>query len=84
MSVLLRLAEGRQALLVGDAAYTLRSIDEGILPMLTDDDRASRGSMAQIKAFRDAHPDAVVVPTHDPDAWRALEAAGDRPGPVLR
>lgn len=72
LSVLLRLAEGGQALLVGDAAYTLRNIHEQTLPMLTDDDATARRSIAKIKAFTLANPQTLVVPSHDPDAWRAL------------
>lgn len=87
MSVLLRLAQKRQVLIVGDAAYTLRNIREGILPMLTANDEASLRSMRQIKAFAESEPGAILVPTHDPTAWhelrhvtpsaeRALAAAG--------
>ncbi len=72
LSVLLRLADGGQALLVGDAAYTLRNIHEEILPLLTDNDAAARASIAEIKAFALANPQTTLVPSHDPDAWRAL------------
>ncbi len=75
MSVLVLLEDGRRVLLVGDAAYTLRSIREGRLPMLTDDDEASRSSLAQLAAFMREDPEAIVVPSHDPDAWRALSAS---------
>jgi N-acyl homoserine lactone hydrolase len=69
MSVLLRLIDGRRLLLVGDAAYTIRSIREGILPMLTDSDEESRRSLEQLRTFMDEDPDAIVIPTHDPGAW---------------
>ena len=72
LSVLLRLADGGQALLVGDAAYTLRNIQEEILPILTDDDATARRSVGTIKAFALANPQTIIVPSHDPDAWRAL------------
>lgn len=72
LSVLLRLAHGRQVLLVGDAAYTMRNIGEEILPMLTADDGMSLGSMREIRAFAKNEPDAIVVPTHDPSAWHEL------------
>jgi glyoxylase-like metal-dependent hydrolase (beta-lactamase superfamily II) len=71
-SVLLRLEDGRQVLVVGDAAYTLRSIREQVLPMRTADDEASRRSLRELKAFAEQAPGAVLVPTHDPDAWRQL------------
>jgi len=72
MSVLLRLAERRQVLVVGDAAYTLRNIREEILPMLTANDESSLRSMRQIKAFAENEPHAILVPTHDPSAWHDL------------
>jgi hypothetical protein len=31
-----------------------------------------RASLAALKEFRDANPGATLIPTHDPDAWRAL------------
>jgi N-acyl homoserine lactone hydrolase len=74
LSVLVSLAEGRRVLLVGDAAYTLRSIEEQILPALTADDEASRRSLAEIARFAEDDPRATVVPTHDPDAWRRIRA----------
>jgi glyoxylase-like metal-dependent hydrolase (beta-lactamase superfamily II) len=72
-SVLLELEDGRTALIAGDAAYTLRNIREQLLPLFTADDRASRQSLRTLGAFVQARPDAILVPTHDPDAWRQLE-----------
>lgn len=72
MSVLLRLAQGRRVLVVGDAAYTLRNIREQILPMLTADDQSALRSMREIRAFAEEEPEAILVPTHDPSAWHAL------------
>lgn len=72
LSVLLRLTQGRQVLVVGDAAYTLRNIREEILPMLTHNDASSLQSMRQIKAFAESEPEAILVPTHDPSAWHEL------------
>jgi N-acyl homoserine lactone hydrolase len=80
LSVLLRLEGGRQVLVVGDAAYTLRSIDEGILPMITVDDEASVRSLRALAAFADQEPGAVLVPSHDPHAWHALRDIGDGEG----
>lgn len=74
LSVLLRLADGGQVLLVGDAAYTMRNIQEESLPLLTDDDAAARRSIAELKAYALANPQTMLVPSHDPDAWRALAA----------
>ena len=72
LSVLLNRARGGPLLVVGDAAYTLRNIDEQILPALTDDDAASRDSLARLHAYAQDRPDATLVPTHDPEAWRAV------------
>jgi glyoxylase-like metal-dependent hydrolase (beta-lactamase superfamily II) len=72
LSVLLRLTDGGQTMLVGDAAYTLRNIQEETLPMLTDDDATALRSLREIKAFALANPLTTLVPSHDPDAWRAL------------
>jgi len=72
LSVLLRVIHGRQVLVVGDGAYTLRSIREEILPMLTADDETSMRSMRQLRAFADSEPDAILVPTHDPSTWHEL------------
>ena len=78
LSVLLRLADGRRVLLVGDAAYTLRNIREQILAMITADDDASIRSLAELKAFAEQAPEAVLVPSHDPDAWRQLSQLDKR------
>jgi N-acyl homoserine lactone hydrolase len=79
LSVLLNRGDDGPLLVVGDAAYTLRSIDEQILPALTDDDTASRDSLESLNAYSRDHPDATLVPTHDPDAWRAVGGAGFEP-----
>lgn len=77
LSVLLRLLGNRQVLVIGDAAYTLRNIHEEILPMLTADDDWSLRSMREIKAFAEGHPDAILVPSHDPSAWHELREVTD-------
>jgi glyoxylase-like metal-dependent hydrolase (beta-lactamase superfamily II) len=74
LSVLLRVVGARQVLLVGDAAYTRRNIDEQVLPLRTADDDASRRSLHELHAFATAHPDALLIPSHDPDAWRSISA----------
>jgi glyoxylase-like metal-dependent hydrolase (beta-lactamase superfamily II) len=73
MSVLVRTEGDRQVLLAGDAAYTLRSIEEQRLPLLTVDDERYARSLAELKAFTEDDPDAIVVPSHDPDAWRRVD-----------
>jgi N-acyl homoserine lactone hydrolase len=73
-SLLLQLDDGRTVLLVGDAAYTIRSIHEQLLPALTADDQASLKSLRELKAFAESHPESILVPSHDPDAWHQLGA----------
>ncbi len=71
LSVLVRTARG-EALLAGDAAYTLRNVRSHVLPLLTADAGAHRRSLEEIGAYMHANPQAPVVASHDPDAYRAL------------
>ena len=73
LSVLLRLRE-RAALLTADAAYTWGTIRRGAMPGIVADGDAFRRSLKQIQAFVAEHPGALVVPGHDAEAWRSLEA----------
>lgn len=72
-SVILRL-KGREALLTGDAAYTLRTIRESHLPYVMSDEHRFRRSLREIQLYVEATPDALVIPGHDIQAWRRLEA----------
>jgi N-acyl homoserine lactone hydrolase len=72
MSVLAKLAEG-EALLAGDAIYTMRNLREGILPWRTIDDDTYRHSVGQLRAYKDQNPDALIIPTHDADVWESLD-----------
>ena len=74
ISLLLRMAGDRQVVIVGDAVYTLRSMREEILPLLTEGDELYMRSLRELKAFSEREPDAIIVPSHDPDAWRELSA----------
>ena len=74
LSVLVRLDGGRQVLLVGDAAYTRRSVDEQILPFFTTGDDRYRASLRELKEFADREPHATLVPFHDETAWRDVAA----------
>ena len=79
MSVLVRVPGGRRLLIVGDAAYTLCSIREGILPLLTASDELASRSLRDLKAFAEGEPEAVLVPSHDPEAWRAVGGLAPAP-----
>lgn len=72
-SLLLNLEDDRPALLAIDAAYTLATITEGQEPWRVADRPLFRHSLAQIRDFANAHPDALVIPGHDMDAWSALD-----------
>jgi N-acyl homoserine lactone hydrolase len=72
MSVLVRVPGDRDVLVVGDAVYTLRSIREEILPLLTVNDALYLRSLRELKVFSEQEPDATLVPSHDPTAWHAL------------
>ena len=58
---LLDLGAGPQVLVIGDAVYTLRSLREEILPLLTVDDGAYLRSLREIKAFAESAPDATLA-----------------------
>jgi N-acyl homoserine lactone hydrolase len=73
-SVVLRLAEDRELLLTGDAAYAQRTLDETLTPLLTWRDDAYRASLARLQAWIAAHPGAPVITGHDMDGWDRLEA----------
>ncbi len=72
MSVLVRLS-GREALLIGDAVYTLRNIREDVLPWRTIDDAVYRRSMGELRAYIEQNPGALVIPTHDDEVWESLD-----------
>ena len=78
LSVLLQVNGGGQVLAIGDAVYTMRNLRDELLPLLTWDDSACLRSLREIKAFASSQPQAVLVPSHDPTAWRALADAGAR------
>ena len=72
MSVIARL-RAREVLLAGDAIYTLRTLRESHLPARCEDEHRFRRSLREIQMYAEQTPDALIVPGHDIDAWRALE-----------
>jgi len=72
LSVLARLSD-REALLAGDVIYTLAALREGRQPYRAVDRRAYLASVDVLAAYDRAHPEALVVPGHDMEAWAALE-----------
>jgi glyoxylase-like metal-dependent hydrolase (beta-lactamase superfamily II) len=69
LSVLLRLASGRELLLTGDAAYSRRSIDEELLPTFCADPHRYMRSLREIRRYLELTPSAMVICGHDPDCW---------------
>jgi N-acyl homoserine lactone hydrolase len=72
-SLVLRL-DGREALLVGDAAYTMRTIEDTHLPWKMADEHRFRRSLGEIQHYIEQTPGAVVIPGHDMAAWRRLDS----------
>ena len=72
LSVLVAADEG-PVLLLGDAVYTLRSLREDILPLITADDDAARESMRSLRAYAEAQPETTLIPTHDAEVWAGLD-----------
>lgn len=71
-SVVLRL-KGREALLTGDAAYTMHTLEDSHLPLRMDDAHRFQRSLKEIQLYIEQTPDAVVVPGHDMEAWAKLQ-----------
>ena len=72
-SVVLRLG-AREALLTADAANTRRTIEKSHLPHLMADEHLFRRSLREIQRYIEHTPDALVIPGHDFEAWRELDA----------
>jgi N-acyl homoserine lactone hydrolase len=72
MSILLQLPAGREVLLVGDAAYTLESIENERLPLFTASDQAYADTLSRLRAFKHDNPQTTLIPFHDPAAWKQL------------
>lgn len=74
MSVVVRLRE-REALLAGDAIYTMRTLRSTRMPARAEDWHRFRRSLRELQLYADQTPGALIVPGHDAAAWRALDAA---------
>lgn len=70
-SVLLRLGDG-EALLCGDAAYTWRTLRDGAMPAIVEDEHRFRRSLREIARYLEQTPSALAIPGHDAQAWGAL------------
>jgi glyoxylase-like metal-dependent hydrolase (beta-lactamase superfamily II) len=78
-SLRVTLGSGRVVVLVGDAAYTERHLEDDTLPPRAAVWHAPTmaDSMARLRAMRDRGR-ALLLYSHDDARWRALAAAGGR------
>lgn len=72
MSVIVRLRD-REALLAGDAIYTMRTLRETRLPARCEDWHEFRRSLRELQLYAQETPAALIVPGHDAAVWRALD-----------
>jgi N-acyl homoserine lactone hydrolase len=72
LSVILRLTD-REALIAGDAIYTMATLREGERPWRSEDPEAFERSLEAIRAYDREHPDALIIPGHDMAAWEQLD-----------
>jgi N-acyl homoserine lactone hydrolase len=73
ISLILRLAD-RQALLAGDAIFTINSLRGNARPWLVQDAASYRDSLTQLKRFDANHPSALIIPGHDMQTWNTLSS----------
>jgi N-acyl homoserine lactone hydrolase len=78
LSVLVQDSRG-DVLLLGDAVYTLRNLDEDVLPWRTASDTLYARTLARLRAYRETCPGTLLVATHDADAWSRLRSRPRRP-----
>ena len=75
-ALILRLRD-REALIAGDAIYSMRTLRESSLPYLMDDEHRFRRSLKEIQLYAKETPDALIVPGHDIEHWRTLAPVYD-------
>jgi N-acyl homoserine lactone hydrolase len=71
MSLLVRRAVGAPLLMVGDLTYEVELLDAGRIPGVGDRGGLRKAS-AMVRELRARHPELVVLPAHDPGAYRHL------------
>ena len=72
MSVILR-TQGGEFLIAGDAAYTMRTLRESVMPYGAHDEHEFRRSLKEVQRYIEQKPSAVVTVGHDLEAFRALK-----------
>jgi N-acyl homoserine lactone hydrolase len=72
-SIIARLAD-RDLVIAGDAVYTYAQLEDGDPPPAPEDIHTWRRSVSELRQFARTYPRAVIVPGHDPEHWKTLEA----------
>ena len=63
----------REVLVAGDAIYTMKTLEQGVLPYKMADEHHFRRSLKEIQRYRERTPGALIIPGHDWDAFSALD-----------
>ncbi len=71
LSVLARLRE-REALIAGDAIYTIATLREGRRPWRSQNREAFERSVRALQAYDRERPGALIIPGHDMAQWETL------------
>lgn len=72
MSIVLRLSD-REALIAGDAIYTMATLRDGERPWRSEDTQAFEHSLETLREYDRKNPTALIIPGHDMDAWEQLD-----------
>jgi N-acyl homoserine lactone hydrolase len=73
-SYVLRLPD-REVLIAADAIYTMRTLNESVLPYKMADEHQFQRSLKEIQRYRERTPGALIIPGHDWDSFSALDPA---------
>jgi N-acyl homoserine lactone hydrolase len=71
-SVVLRVRDG-EFLVAADAAYTMRTLRESVMPYGAHDEHEFRRSLKEVQRYLEQTPSATVSVGHDLEAFRALK-----------
>jgi glyoxylase-like metal-dependent hydrolase (beta-lactamase superfamily II) len=71
-SVILRL-KGKEALLAGDAAYFLDTLENERRGLFLDDEHNWRRSLREIQLYKRENPNALIIPSHDGALFERLD-----------
>ena len=69
--VIVRLKD-REALLAGDARTSSNTLENERRGLFLDDEHNWRRSLREVQLYRRENPDALIIPSHDGEAWAAL------------